>query len=233
MCGRYTLTSPEDVAARFGLDLDLGVGRDPVPEIEPRFNIAPSQEALIVTGADRSKTEARLAVWGFSLPSRGAGRPGRRVINARSEEVGNRPLFRESLDRRRCLVPSDGFYEWTKIGRIKQPYYFSLPDGSVFGFAGLWNPGPGERRSYVILTTAANDVVAPIHDRMPVIVRPEDYSSWLAGGRLPDGSARKILGPWPSESLTAQAVGLRVNDPSADDRSCVRPLQGPVDLFTY
>ncbi len=224
MCGRYTLTSPREVAQGFDLKV--------VPEIGPRFNIAPSQESLIVVAAGEG-AEARSAIWGFTLPPRDSGAAGRRVINARSEDVEKRPLFRESFTERRCLVPANGFYEWTRIGLSRQPYYFSLPDSSVFGFAGLWSPGPDDRPGYVIMTTEANEVVAPIHGRMPVILRSQDYSSWLASGGLPDDSARRILRPWPAEKLIATPVGMRVNDPSTDDETCVLPLQGPVDLFTY
>lgn len=227
MCGRYTLTSPQEVAEHYG------VGS--VPAFGSRYNIAPSQESLIVTSRTSSGSETREplpASWGIHLPNRG-GSGSRYVINARSEEVAAKPLFRQSFAERRCLVPANGFYEWTKIGNTKQPYYFSLPGGALFSFAGLWSLDQENRPTYVILTTTANATVAPIHDRMPVIVGPESYSEWLAPGHLAEASAASMSRPWRTEETACWPVRMRVNSPSFDDETCIREQEGPVDLFTY
>ncbi|MFQ5528235.1 MAG: SOS response-associated peptidase [Thermoanaerobaculia bacterium] len=229
MCGRYTLTSPHDVAEHFGLDA--------APQMAARFNIAPTQESLIVTShsvrAGNQRLRADRAEWGFALPPRGKGATGSLVINARSEDVEARPLFRESFAERRCLVPASGFYEWRAIGRTKQPFYFSVPESAVLAFAGLWESGHRGQLRYVILTAEANAVVEPVHERMPVILEPEDYAAWLDSSSNAGAGLRDFFQPWPAEKLDCWPVGMRVNDAGFDDPSCILRLEGPVDLFMY
>jgi putative SOS response-associated peptidase YedK len=182
MCGRFTLAqSPEAVAKAFGLDA--------VPNFPPRYNIAPSQPVgVIVRGQNAPKPEFRLMGWGL-IPS-WAKDPsiGAKLINARSETLTEKPSFRAAFKYRRCLIPADGFYEWQKTqGGAKQPFYFSMAGNAVFAFAGLWESW-NDIESCTILTTAANGLLQPIHDRMPVILSPKDYGRWLdpsvQGGRV-------------------------------------------------
>jgi putative SOS response-associated peptidase YedK len=198
MCGRYTLADPAaDLAERFSFDpADLGA------EIAPRYNIAPSQ-AVLTVGSDR---RARLLRWGLVT-----GDPKRSPINLRCE-----PYVRRLPRLRRCLVPADGFYEWRDLGGQRVPYRFQLRDGAPFAFAGLAND-----RSCAILTTAPNELVAPIHDRMPVILRRELEELWL------DLDARDLAAafvPYPAEAMAAYPVSRRVNNPRVDDAECIRPL---------
>lgn len=222
MCGRYTLTSPHDAVAEY---FETGTA----PELAARYNLAPSQESLVVTPADGAGRHARRGHWGFTL-SRGG--KSRLVINARSEDVEHRPAFRESFAKRRCLVPANGFFEWTKIGRTRQPYYFTSRESSLLGFAGLWSEDAPGRLTYVILTTQANDVVSRIHARMPVILGKNHHADWLRTDSLPEASARAMFQPWPAADMLSEAVGMRVNDASYNEPDCTKPLEGPVDLFT-
>ena len=183
------------------------------PLFERRYNIAPTQPvAAIQTG---SPGTVAAIDWGFPIPK------GSLVINARSETIREKPLFRDLLDTRRCLILSDGFYEWKE----KQPYYFQLPDRALFGFAGLWRPkaasAKGAESECVIITRSAATTVKPIHERMPVILRPDEWNGWIEGFRIPDA---------PPE-LTARPVSPRVNKVANDDPSLIEqaPVQG--DLF--
>ena len=159
---------------------------------------------------------------------------GSRLINARSETVAEKPAFRAAYRRRRCLVPADGFYEWQRRGGGRQPWLFGLRNGSPFAFAGLWErwtapedqaparslfgPEPGGPvETFTILTTAANETVAPVHGRMPVILPPDAYGSWLAGEDIP-------LGPCPADDMHAHPVSTLVNRPASDDPRCVEPV---------
>jgi putative SOS response-associated peptidase YedK len=209
MCGRFTLTkSGEEVAEAFGLD---------EPEALPaRYNIAPSQPVLAVK-------EPRVAVqllWGLrSLPD------DKPLINARAETAATRGAFRAAFAARRCLVPADGFYEWqgAKGTKNRQPFHLRLKGGGLFGFAGLWEPGlAGQPGTLALLTTEPNEVVGPIHDRMPVILAPADYARWL-DPRTPLAALRPLLGPYPAASMEAFTVGTAVNRAAFDDPSCLAP----------
>jgi putative SOS response-associated peptidase YedK len=213
MCGRFTLTkSGEEVAEAFGLDA--------IPEIAPRYNIAPSQEVLAVRQLAHGETlEATLLRWG--LRSQPGDKP---LINARSETAATRGAFREAYARRRCLVPADGFYEWQgPKGTKRQPYHLRLREHTLFGIAGLWEPGlEGEAGTLTLLTTAPNDLVERIHDRMPLILAPADYARWLdPDTRPPD--LRPLLGPYPTAFMEAFPVGFAVNNPRLDDPHCLDP----------
>ena len=222
MCGRYTLTSPRDEIVEY-------FETDATPELAARYNLAPSQESLIVTPAAGGGRNAHRAHWGFTL-SRGG--KSRLVINARCESADRRPAFRESFAGRRCLVPANGFFEWARIGRSRQPYYFTTRESSLVAFAGLWSEDDNGRLTYVILTTEANDVVGRVHDRMPVIVGRDHHGPWLEPGSLPEVSAQGMFRPWPAADMLSVAVGTRVNNASCDESDCIKPLVGPVDLFT-
>jgi putative SOS response-associated peptidase YedK len=154
---------------------------------------------------------------------------GNRLINARSETAREKPSFRTAFKRHRCLIPANGFYEWKKQERGKQPYYIRRRDGHLFAFAGLWDRWEGGEEGAVetctILTTSANDVVAPLHDRMPVILPPEEYAHWLDPSLKDTDSLVPLLVPFPSEAIVAYPVSLRVNAPKTDDKECIAPIQ--------
>jgi putative SOS response-associated peptidase YedK len=152
---------------------------------------------------------------------------GNRLINARAETAAEKPTFRAAFRQRRCLVLADGFFEWQRVGGKKQPYYFRLGDGSPFAFAGLWEHWERDGKaldSCAILTTGANELVKPVHDRMPVILPSADFEQWLdpKGGKGPELQA--LLRPFPAEAMTSYPVGLRVNNPRHNDAACVAPL---------
>lgn len=224
MCGRFTLaSSPESIEHEFGVES--------IPELEPRFNIAPSQDVATV---DQDREGARRLVmrrWGLIPYWARDPRIGARQINARAETVDSRPSYRDAFQRRRCLVPADGFYEWGEVSRgPRQPYYLSRPDAACFGIAGLWErwrAAEGEWiESCTLLTVAANAAVRPVHDRMPAIVAPADYALWLDRDVRDPESLRRLLRPPADDALVLRPVSRRVNRPEFDDAECIAPL-GP------
>lgn len=194
-------------------------------EVAPRYNVAPTQGVLAarVTPGD-GKSEIVTLKWGL-VPFWADGPAiGNRMINARAETAPNKPAFRAAFRQRHCLILADGFYEWKPAGKHKQPYLFRLRDGGPFAFAGLWERWARDDEvveSCTILTTAANDLVRPVHERMPVIVAPADFDAWL-DSKSPRG--REVLRPYPAEAMTALPVGTRVNNARFDDAGCVAPL---------
>ena len=146
---------------------------------------------------------------------------GNRMINARAETAADKPSFRTAMRRRRCLIVADGFYEWQTIGKRRQPMYIHMRDGRPFAFAGLWESWEGADHSALesctILTTSANDLVRPIHDRMPVIIAPADYARWLDPAVQQAEPILPLLRPYPAEEMEAYAVSTRVNSPARDD----------------
>jgi putative SOS response-associated peptidase YedK len=224
MCGRYTVRSIQPVAELFGISLP--------PEFQARFNIAPTQDVLVVrsaaasTGAGATQQTRRGDMLHWGLVPSWAPDPsvGNRMINARAETATERPAFREAMKRRRCLVPADAFYEWQKQEgtQRKQPHLIRMLDDRPFAFGALWESwrrGDERLESFTILTTSPNDLIAPIHDRMPVIIHPGDYDRWLD----PSVSAADVGGllrPYPAEEMRTQPVGTRVNNPKNDDPSC-------------
>ncbi len=153
---------------------------------------------------------------------------GNRMINARAETAADKPSFRTAMRRRRCLIVADGFYEWKTVGKRRQPMFIHLRDGRPFAFAGLWEAWEGAGHSTLesctILTTAANDLVRPIHDRMPVIVAPPDYARWLDPAVQQSEAVVPLLRPYPAEEMEAYAVSPRVNSPARDDEGCLEKL---------
>jgi putative SOS response-associated peptidase YedK len=218
VCGRFTLTLPPDlIAEAFGLD--------GVPILEARYNIAPTQPVAVVrrlsVGGPR---QLDLLRWGVTFPVARAGRGGP-VINARSESVANRPAFRDAFRRRRCLVPADGFYEWAPgVGR-RQAFHIKRKDGRPLAFGGIWEPGGGADApaACVILTTEPNDLLRPIHDRMPVIIDPAHYDRWLTPEIADRESPADLLTPYPAEPLMARAVGPAVNNAQNEGVACLDP----------
>jgi putative SOS response-associated peptidase YedK len=222
MCGRFTLKTPfEDLAKHFRVD---------VPDLPLRFNIAPTQPVatvLVLTG-DR---QFRMMRWGLvpywaKDPSIGS-----RMINARAETIAEKPAFKKALHERRCIIMSDGFYEWAKKGQAKQPMYIVNRDGTPFGFAGLWDrwqpPEGGEPvESCTIITTDANELVGAFHDRMPVILGPEDYDSWLDPAIREPERLLPLLKSYPAAKMEAYPVSPVVNSPANESPECVKPLVG-------
>lgn len=220
MCGRFTLTrSAAEVAEHFGLASALALA--------PRWNAAPTQELPIVRVRSSGGRVLELRRWG--LVPRWAKEPsvGARMINARVESVLERPAFRDAVQRRRCLVPADGFFEWQGRARARRPYHLALPDGALFGIAGLyerWRGAGGEVvDSFTLLTRPARGAVAALHDRMPLIVDPPGYAAWLDPA-APDPAA--LLAALPDRvgtDLLARPVSTRVNDVRNDDPACLAP----------
>jgi len=222
MCGRFTLFEPDRVLAR-----EFGVSD--FPPGSPRYNIAPSQPVAAVRAAPAGiGREFALLRWGL-IPSWSKDPAiGNRLINARAETAREKPSFRNAFRRHRCLIPTSGFYEWQRQERGKQPYFIRRRDERLFAFAGLWdrweNPDEGIIETCTILTTAANAVLAPIHDRMPVIVPPREYDRWLDPSLKDPDSLAPLLVPFPPEEMLAFPVSPRVNAPSTDDEGCIAPL---------
>lgn len=223
MCGRFTVKSePAEIWKRFRLAT--------IPNLLPRYNVAPTQNVPVV-GLGKNGLNLVQMRWGL-VPSWSkdlkAGAP---LINARANTVAEKPAFREAFQKRRCLVVADGFYEWTGKKDQKQAWYIALKSGEPFGFAALWerwrppNDRSGEAiLSTVIITTDANDAIAHIHHRMPVILDPADYDAWLDPDAVPEQLAR-LLKPLPSVAVQAYRVGRAVNAVRNDGPECVAPLE--------
>ena len=216
MCGRFTLAVEDsDLQAEFeGIEFPATYAR--------RYNIAPSQPVLAVRiSPTRGKREfvwlrcGFIPRWSSDLSS------GYKMINPRIESVAEMPAFREAFRYRRCLIPASGFYEWQKQGAGKQPYLVSLRGGRIMAIAGLWErwqaPDEVPIESCTILTMDANETVAPLHNRMPVIVAPGDYELWLSGAD--PAALRSLLTPIPADMMEIRPVSRRVNDPSVDEAS--------------
>lgn len=225
MCGRYTLAAEiRALQKRFRFEIEGPF------EFKPRFNIAPTQDlpVLVLEGPENRRV-ARLYRWGLIPHWASDASIGHKLINARSETAAEKPAFRGAFRGRRCLVPADGFYEWKTVDKRKLPMRVRLKGGEPFAFAGLWDgwtaPDGKELRTFTILTTGANKALAALHDRMPVILRPEDEDLWLSpSAALPD--LQYLLKPFPDEPIEAYAVSPAVNKPSTDVPECIEPIAG-------
>ena len=209
MCGRYAQrTEPKRLAREFKVA--------EAPEAQPRYNVAPTQEVLGVRESPGGR-EMRYFKWGLVPAWAKDTSMGARLINARSETVAEKPAFRQAFRQRRCIIPADGFYEWQRTGGRKQPFFFRMRDERPFGFAGLWERWEGEGgevlNSCTILTTEANEVLRPVHDRMPVILHPEDYELWLDADARKLELVREVLRPYPAGEMVGYPVGASVNSP--------------------
>ena len=222
MCGRFILTL-DPIELREAFDL----GEFP-PEWLPRYNIAPSQPVAVVH--DLESRNVDYFRWGL-VPSWAKDISiGNRLINARAETLAEKPSFRSALTRRRCLILADGFYEWSKpdkkAGQPATPYLFRLRDGGPFAMAGLWeiwtSPEGDVLKTCTIITTEANDVVAPIHDRMPVIFTPRVSWEWLQNRSQHD--LLGMLQPFPARDMVLHPVSRAVNDPKNDNPAVIAPL---------
>lgn len=218
MCGRFTLTiSAEELAEIFELD--------EVPSSFPqRFNIAPSQPiAAIIKTDNHPVRHLSLLRWGL-IPSWSKDPTiGNRLINARAETAAEKPSFRNAFKRRRCLIPADGFYEWQKQEQRKQPFYIHVKENQPFAFAGLWETWQ-DISTGTILTTEANPLLQQIHDRMPVILKPQDYDKWLDINNQNTAELQSLLKPFPSEEMEFYPVSNEVNKPGNDSHKCIDRL---------
>ena len=231
MCGRFTLHHTlEELEERFAAEIAVPW----VAEAGPRYNIAPTQNILVVT--QNGARHLQGCHWGL-IPS-WAKDPaiGNKMINARAETLAEKPSFRTALSRRRCLIPADGFYEWQNAAADlpsgkkapRTPMHIRLQDGGLFAFAGLWDewhaPDGSPLRSCTIITTAPNAVTAPIHDRMPVILHPEDEALWLDRSITNASDLLPLLIPYPADAMEAYAVSRSVNAPTMDDPELIVPV---------
>ncbi|MCA9831786.1 MAG: SOS response-associated peptidase [Dehalococcoidia bacterium] len=222
MCGRFTLTEPDsDLLAQ-----ELGVSPGSLQEYEPRYNIAPTQEHFVLS-LENEDREALRARWGLVNSWAKDAKRASNQINARSETVDKTPAYRSAFKKRRCLVPVDGFFEWDRSGKVRQPYWIHRPGRALMFFAGLyelWQPEPGNwRRTFTIVTTAANSVVANIHDRMPVVLDDADADRWLFP-ETPLDDLKALLRPADDSLLVMYPVSTRVNKPGPEDASLVEPI---------
>jgi putative SOS response-associated peptidase YedK len=226
MCGRYLqTTSREGLASWFGFEGG--------PALEPRYNVAPSQPVPVVrAAADGKQRELVFVRWGL-VPSWARDESfGAKTINARAETLAEKPAFRTVFRRRRCLVPADGFYEWKKVGKHKQPHVIRPLDGNPLAFAGLWDRwenAEGEvLESATIVTTDANDLLRPLHERMPVILPREHYALWLDPQHQQTDDLVPLLVPYPDERLIVSPVSSWVSDARHEGERCLAP---PGTLF--
>ena len=221
MCGRYTLTvNVEQIAIQFGVADTSSIDH------EPRYNIAPTQDILaVVQNSERRLVKLRWGLiphWAKEVNSRYT------MINARSETVAEKPSYSVPFEKQRCLILADGFFEWKKNGSQKTPMYIRLKSGQPFGLAGLWDTwtpkdGSSPIRSCTILTTTPNELLEPIHNRMPVILPPEVADTWLTINGTDKNELRSLLHPFPASEMEAFPVSRFVNSPANDSHQCIEP----------
>ena len=227
MCARFTITAPaQQIVELFDLDL--------LVDLVPRYNVAPTQQVLAVRlDAENKKEYARLR-WGLVPSWADDLKIGQRLINARSETVGEKPAFRDAIRKRRCLIAADGFYEWKGEKKNKQPYFIHRPGREPFAFAGIWerwhDPDGKLIETCSILTTDANEKMRPLHDRMPVILPKDQHARWLDPAIKQAGDLKELLQPLSDDALQMYPVTTRVGNPRFEDPSCVEPID-PGTLF--
>ena len=218
MCGRFALIVDASLLADV---FDV----DPPRELEPRFNIAPTQTIPIVRAGKATPRECALVRWGLVPSWAKDEKMGARMINARGETVAEKPSFRSAVKSRRCLIPASGFYEWVRTGESKQPHFIHFADGRPFAFAGLWETwlkgDGGSLDTCTIITTTPNGLIADLHDRMPVILPPSHFAEWLEPQPLVPERLQDLLVPHPPEGMEAYPVSTYVNKPANDGPECI------------
>ena len=232
MCGRYTLRTRLNEL----LQIFAAEGK---PAWKPRFNIAPSQSVLAVRGNRPGQQRELLALrWGLIPSWADDVRIGNRLINARAETLAEKPSFRQAFTHRRCLVIADGFYEWKKQGKARQPYFIQMADECPFAFAGLWDcwsKADPAIESCTIITTSPNAILAELHDRMPVILTEDAIALWLDPKVQDVELLKSLLVPYSAEKMIAYPVDARVNSPDYDAPDCIQPYRAatstPKDLL--
>ena len=217
MCGRFALIVDASVLADV---FDV----DPPRDLQPRFNIAPTQNTPVVRAGDDGR-EISMRRWGL-VPSWAKDiKMGARMINARGETVAEKPSFRSAVKTRRCLVPASGFYEWVKTSDGKQPHFIHFADGRTFAFGGLWERWSKSEdhpvETFTIITTSPNPLIADLHDRMPVILDPSSWEKWLEPEPLAPDDLESLLEPHSAEGMETYPVSRHVNSPRNDDPQCI------------
>ena len=224
MCGRYKLSRRKQVVEEY---FDCASDE---PDWAPRYNVAPTQPIPVIRQHPKEPVrKLSLMRWGL-IPSWAKDASGAaRMINARSETASTKPAFRDALKFRRCIIPADGFYEWAKTARAKQPYCFEVNDGELFAFAGLWDrwkdPSGNWIKTCTILTTTPNAVTAPVHDRMPVILDSDGYDLWLDPEVMDVQVASDLLKPYEPQFMRCYPVSGRINHVANDDEECSAPVE--------
>jgi putative SOS response-associated peptidase YedK len=224
MCGRYRLSRRKQIVEEY---FDCGSDE---PDWSPRYNIAPAQPVPVIRENPKEPArELSLMRWGLIPSWAQDSSVAAQMINARSETAATKPAFRGALKFRRCLIPADGFYEWLRTGKSKQPYCFEVNDGQLFAFAGLWDrwrdPSGNWMKTCSILTTTPNAVTAAVHDRMPVILDPDAYDLWLDPGMQNVAAASELLKPCDARLMRCYPVSTRINSVANDDEECCRPME--------
>ena len=207
MCGRYVLEAPEDLSERFQL-------RQLTIQLPHTWNAAPTSQLPVIVENQEGEREAELMQWGL-IPrwAKPGGKKPMAPINARAETLSEKPMFRNLVKRNRCLVPANGFYEWKNLGDHKQPYYITVPDDPLFAFAGLYdtytNDEGEEASTYTIITTEPNELMSSLHNRMPVILHPQDEEEWLDPEVTDPMQVERLLVPYPSAEMEASRSAAR------------------------
>ena len=224
MCGRYKLSRKKQLIEEY---FDIASGEE---DWSPRFNIAPTQPVPVIRQNPKEPVrELSLMRWGLIPAWSKDSSAAASMINARSETAATKPAFRDALKFRRVLIPADGFYEWMRAGKIKQPYCFEVNAGELFAFAGLWerwkDPSGNWVKSCSILTTTPNAVTSAVHDRMPVILHPDSYDLWLDPGMTNLAAASELLKPFDALLMRYYPVSTRINSVVNDDPECSAPVE--------
>jgi putative SOS response-associated peptidase YedK len=224
VCARYKLSRRKQVVEEY---FDAVSSEE---DWAPRYNVAPTHSVPVIRQNPKEPTrELSLMRWGLIPSWAKDSSAAARMINARSETAATKPAFRDALKSRRCLIPADGFYEWMRTGKTKQPYCFEVNEGELFAFAGLWDRWKGGTGKWLetcsILTTTPNAVTAPIHDRMPVILHPDSYELWLDPGMQKVGTASELLKPYDARLMRCFPVSNRINHVANDDEECSAPVE--------
>jgi putative SOS response-associated peptidase YedK len=224
VCGRYRLSRRKQIIEEY---FESAPWDD---DWNPRYNIAPTQPVPVIRQHPKEPVrQLSLMKWGLvpSWAKDASGAAG--MINARSETVATKPAFRDPLKSRRCLIPADGFYEWSRECNVKQPHCFEVNDGEMFAFAGLWDGWKDARDNWIrtcsILTTTPNSVTSAVHDRMPVILDPESYDLWLDPGMTDANVVSELLKPYDARLMRCYPVSTRINHVANDDVECSRPVE--------
>jgi putative SOS response-associated peptidase YedK len=221
MCGRFTLHSRLNLLLQ-QFALEAG------PEWAPRYNIAPTQQTLVVrVSPDSGERELVPLRWGL-IPFWATDKSiGNRLINARAETVRNKPAFRAAFKQRRCLVPADGYFEWQATSQGKQPFYVHRGDGRVLAMAGLWESWhtgqPDALETFCVITTDASPWTASVHDRMPVLLDEDEYAAWLDPEFADSTVLEGMLRPYDRDELQLDPISTRINNPRNDDAACLTP----------
>lgn len=215
MCGRYTLRTTDRIRLKLA-----GLDQLELDDIVPRFNIAPGQDVLAILD-QQQQIFARMVRWGL-IPSWSKEPKG--FINARAETLERKASFHESFQTRRCLIPADGFYEWKRTGRARQAFFFQLKDEAPFAFAGVWDTWKKDAvsiNSCAIVTTTPNELLEPIHDRMPAILADESCRLWL-DPRTPPAELKELIVPFPAAAMKGHPVSSKVNSPEIDNEELIK-----------